>query len=543
MKKIKNEEGKSMNKLDDEVKTFNKANYLKQEIEEYKDNPLIEALPSILSNVDAYEKLQVEPLFHENERLVSDEIRFHMLYRLQQYFQPVSQHLDLERRFSRLIRSGYTSRNPLDINEVRFLNGTGIINSTSASSFTLMGFSGIGKTTAIESILSLYPQVILHESPINRLQVVWLKLNCPHDGSLKTLCMDFFMKLDEVLGTNYFIKYGNHRNSISSLVIHMGRIARIHCIGALIIDEIQHLLTTRDKGSEKMMNFFVTLINEIGIPVMLIGTMRAKAVLQQDFRQARRGSGQGDMIWEQMKLDDDWDMFIEGMWKYQWTRSFTPLTDELRETIYNESQGIIDIAVKLFSLVQSRAIETGNEMITSQAIIKVGREDLKLVQPMLKALRNGLESEIAKYEDITPIDLDGFLQQRMSKIDLKASIQKKKEEQENRQKSYEISHLEKAIHTLISLGIDGKQAENEVKRIVIKGEFDNTADIVIQVLTNIKNQKQDKIHHKKSKSEFDNKLGKTVERGKKDKKSAYDALLEDGYIKPPLKELIVSVDE
>lgn len=543
MKKIKNEEGKSMNKLDDEVKTFNKANYLKQEIEEYKDNPLIEALPSILSNVDAYEKLQVEPLFHENERLVSDEIRFHMLYRLQQYFQPVSQHLDLERRFSRLIRSGYTSRNPLDINEVRFLNGTGIINSTSASSFTLMGFSGIGKTTAIESILSLYPQVILHESPINRLQVVWLKLNCPHDGSLKTLCMDFFMKLDEVLGTNYFIKYGNHRNSISSLVIHMGRIARIHCIGALIIDEIQHLLTTRDKGSEKMMNFFVTLINEIGIPVMLIGTMRAKAVLQQDFRQARRGSGQGDMIWEQMKLDDDWDMFIEGMWKYQWTRSFTPLTDELRETIYNESQGIIDIAVKLFSLVQSRAIETGNEMITSQAIIKVGREDLKLVQPMLKALRNGLESEIAKYEDITPIDLDGFLQQRMSKIDLKASIQKKKEEQENRQKSYEISHLEKAIHSLISLGIDGKQAENEVKRIVIKGEFDNTADIVIQVLTNIKNQKQDKIHHKKSKSEFDNKLGKTVERGKKDKKSAYDALLEDGYIKPPLKELIVSVDE
>jgi hypothetical protein len=539
MKKIKNEEGKSVNRLDNEIKTFNKANYLKQEIEEYKGNPLIEALPSILSTMDAYEKLQVKPLFHENERLVSDEIRFHMLYRLQQFFQPVSQHLDLERRFSRLIRSGYTSRNPLNINEVRFLNGTGAINSTSASSFTLMGFSGIGKTTAIENVLSLYPQVILHESPINRLQVVWLKLNCPHDGSLKTLCMDFFMKLDEVLGTNYFLKYGNNRNSISSLVIQMGRIARIHCIGALIIDEIQHLLTTRDKGSEKMMNFFVTLINEIGIPVMLIGTMRAKAVLQQDFRQARRGSGQGDMIWEQMKLDDDWDMFIEEMWKYQWTRSFTPLTDELRETIYNESQGIFDIAVKLFSLVQSRAIETGNEMITSKAIIKVGGEDLKLVQPMLKALRNGLESEIAIYEDITPLDLDGYLQQRKSNIDLRASIQKKKEEHENKQKRFEISHLEKAIHSLICLGIDGKQAENEVKRVINKGEFDNTADITIQVLTNLKNQKQDKVHNKKSKSEFNNKLGKIVERGKKDKKSAYDALMEDGYIKPPLKELIV----
>lgn len=89
------------------------------------------------------------------------------------------------------------------------------------------------------------------------------------------------------------------------------------------------------------MNFFVTLVNEIGIPVMMIGTMRAKSVLQQDFRQARRGSGQGDMVWQQMEKNDDWDLLIESMWEYQWLQNKVELTDELNKAIYEESQALL----------------------------------------------------------------------------------------------------------------------------------------------------------------------------------------------------------
>ena len=42
---------------------------------------------------------------------------------------------------------------------------------TTASSFTLMGFSGIGKSTAIERILSLYPQLIMHRHPSIRFKL------------------------------------------------------------------------------------------------------------------------------------------------------------------------------------------------------------------------------------------------------------------------------------------------------------------------------------------------------------------------------------
>jgi hypothetical protein len=109
----------------------------------------------------------------------------------------------------------------------------------------------------------------------------------------------------------------------------MEQIARLHCVGVLVIDEIQHLSLAKSGGSEKMLNFLVTLVNKIGIPVVLIGTTRAMSVLQSEFRQARRSSGhQGDLLWDRMKNDTSWDIFISTMWKNQWTRHVVPLSDE-----------------------------------------------------------------------------------------------------------------------------------------------------------------------------------------------------------------------
>lgn len=515
------------------------AEYHPQELVDYSGNVLIEALPPILSLEDAYDKLRNLPIYDEKERYLSPELRFNALYRLQHFFQPITKHLDLERRFSRLLRTGYLSRNPVNPNQVKKLTNMPSANvRSSASSFTLMGFSGIGKTTAIESILSLYPQCIVHTAPTNRLQIVWLKLNCPHDGSLKSLCMDFFAKIDDLAGTGYYEKFGSRRNSISSMVTQMGRVARLHCVGALIIDEIQHLLTSKDRGSEKMMNFLVTLINEIGIPIMLIGTMKAKSVLQQDFRQARRGSGQGDMVWEQMLQDDDWDMIIEEMWRYQWTRHKVILTQELRDVLYDESQGIVDVAVKLYSLAQSRAIETGKETITPQLIRLVAKEDLKLIQPMINALRSGLESEIEKYEDIMPMNLASFLEKRKSNIDLKATIQKKKEQQEQQKKQYQVSIVEKAIHALITLDIDATKSEKAVLSLIKKEPQLSQLELVQKAMVSLQERDlkpKDPLKPRLS----ENILYKVVEEGKSHQRSAYDSLLEAGWIKKPFNEFAI----
>lgn len=119
----------------------------------------------------------------------------------------------------------------------------------------------------------------------------------------------------------------------------MAHLASRHGIGLLIIDEVQHLSLSKSGGSDKMLNFFVTLVNTIGIPVLMVGTNKAISILQSEFRQARRGSGQGDMVWSQMPKDESWDLFVEGMWEYQWTTNFTELTSEFSYLLYEESQG------------------------------------------------------------------------------------------------------------------------------------------------------------------------------------------------------------
>ncbi|KRG13976.1 Tn7 transposition protein C [Virgibacillus soli] len=522
------------------------ATYNEQELMDYKGNPLIETLPPILSLEDSFDQLSFLPEFHPSERNLSSHHRYHALLRLTRFFQPVAQTLDLEQRFSRFLRYGYVSRNPFQKQHVQVLNElhNKLVNNeeiglppdirATASSFTLMGFSGIGKTSAIERILSLYPKVVLHQHPLNTIQIVWLKLNCPFDGSLKSLCMDFFQKIDKIIGSNYYEKYGRRSNSISSMVTRMGQIARLHCLGALIIDEVQHLLSTKGEASEKMMNFLVTLVNEIGIPVMMIGTMKAKSLLQKDFRQARRGSGQGDMVWQQMNKEEDWEVLMTSMWDYQWTKEYVQLNNELLDTIYEESQGIVDIAVKLFVLAQTRAIETGIEKVTPQIIKKVAKEDLKLVQPMLRALKSGIDSEIAQYEDIVPFDIEEYVLNRLSMIDMKAQLQAKKEKiAQNRQRK-ESTKLEKLIISLINLEINENVAENAAKYVLDKSPGSTIIQLMTESLQYIESKKKSSRSKKASSSK--NKLQIEIDKGKKGKLSAYEALYGAGYIKNPTEE-------
>ena len=182
----------------------------------------------------------------------------------------------------------------------------------------------------------------------------------------------------------------------------MQRIAQEYSLGLLVVDECQHLSLAKG-GSDAMLNFFVTLVNTIGVPVVLIGTSKAKPLLQGSFRQARRASGHGDLSWNRMKKERRWVTFVESLWEYQWTRNKVQLTPEMLDAIYEETQGIIVLAVVLYVLLQEDAISSEKETFDVKDIKRVSRERMTLVQPMLEALRKDDQKEIDRYEDITDI--------------------------------------------------------------------------------------------------------------------------------------------
>jgi len=539
---------------------------LPDNLEEYANNPFIARLPPLQGKRDLVDTLAVKPLFHEKERLYPSHLRKHCLLRLGSYFEPLERQILLAERIGMLLRQGYVGRNPLTHNYIRNLhNGVQRIQAKSlkienfyqventGNSFALIGCSGNGKSKATERILRLYPQCIQHNDPFTLVQIVWLKLDCPSKGSPGQLCINFFNAIDELLGTNYLGKYARKGTAVDEMMIHMAHIANLHAIGVLVIDEIQHLNNSK-LGPESLLTFLVTLVNTIGIPVLLIGTLSAIPLLQQNFRQARRANGLGSYIWDAMECNRVWDYFVDQLWQYQWTNEFTPLTDEIRKVLYYESQGIIDIVVKLFMLSQMRIISVhelkgGREIITVNLIRKVAKDEFRIVQPMLNALRTRDKLALRKYDDLMPlhIHVNNIMRDALT----------------NSPSDGLINPVNQAIPTAVA-GTD-TPLENPLQETVLSvlkslGVADDIAMAVIQEalaqnpsidpllmiatisekLTTSKKSIKPRPQQKKSQNPPDFLIGDLryfVTKGKEAGKSAHDALAEAGMIKSPLTDL------
>ncbi|WP_308636530.1 ATP-binding protein [Paenibacillus silvisoli] len=467
------------------------AEYKPQEITGYKNNPFIEALPPIFEEEYVASKVARLPDHAEEQRKLGKQTRLHLIQQIADYVEPLPSHLVVEQRLSRLIRHGYKARNPLTREAVRQfnigfkdilesgLNEDGVnlagIRST-ASGFAILGVSGQGKTTAIESSLLLYPQVIHHSvyncQPFIRKQLVWLKLNCPHDGSLKGLCLNFLQAVDSLLGTNYFRKFSSKGSSVDILLPIMAHIATLHGLGALVIDEIQNLSFMKSGGAERMLNYFTQLINTIGVPVILIGTFKAMKLLSGSFSQARRSTGQGDMIMDRLVEGDEWDHFIQRLWKYQWTKAGTKLTDSLKHEMYELSQGIVDIAVKLYMLAQWEAISFGEEKerLTIGLLRSVASRHMQLVQPLLKVLKRNDPSAKMLVDDLYPRwdVLDQFLRNAEEKINVQGEMRSKLIRDENIELEQNI-FLE-LVKTALDFGVAAENAEELAKKVLLRNE-------------------------------------------------------------------------
>ncbi|BBH15058.1 ATP-binding protein [Chromobacterium haemolyticum] len=387
---------------------------------EYRDNPFIAQLPPILTTAASIRALSVPAIYDEVERQYPDHIRAHCLLRLKRFFEPLEHHLALEQHFAMLLRQGYVGRNPNSGDYLRHLQnnyeriekkdlspGSQQVSNTAAS-FALVGCSGVGKTKSMERVLSLYPQVIYHNEPFSLHQIVWLKLDCPSRGSHKDLCISFFAEVDRLLGTNYLAKYGRDGISAGVMLVHMAQVASLHAIGVLVIDEIQNIQEASGINAHDLMTFLVRMVNIVAIPVIFIGTLSALPLLQKDFRQARRASGLGSMVWERMPQNASWDYFIQKMWQLQWTREFTPLDGEILTALYEESQGIVDVVINLFMLtqkyvIQMRAVRNRPERIDAAMIRHVAKQHFQIIAPMMAALKSGNLKALSEFDDLLPL--------------------------------------------------------------------------------------------------------------------------------------------
>ncbi|HEU5374921.1 MAG TPA: AAA family ATPase, partial [Ktedonobacteraceae bacterium] len=228
------------------------AHYRDPEIPSYKGHPFIEALPPIPKEEEVIQLLRYDPGYKEEYRQWASELRLHLILDAIRFIEPLTNHVALQQLLECVLRSGYVGRNPFPRKEHLLESRSRLENlrenlkngltipppQPTGREISVIGYSGVGKSTALRSILALYDQIINHSRYNGELftfrQLVYVKLECPQDGSLGGLCKAFFKEVDRLLETNTYRLYvRSGRRTVDEMLIDMAGVAERHAIGLL----------------------------------------------------------------------------------------------------------------------------------------------------------------------------------------------------------------------------------------------------------------------------------------------------------------------
>lgn len=263
---------------------------------------------------------------------------------------------------------------------------------TFSNSSMIVGVSGIGKTTAINIVSALFPPALQHVDIEGEsfIQIPIVKIECPKDGSIKDLCRYFFIELDRILGRKkYELEYCKSRDNASDRVVAMSKLVAAHCVGILIVDEIQHLNQAKSGGHEAMLNFFLNLDNTLHIPILVVGTPETIDLFSEKQRLRRRFTAGAAFKWDRLPNDHEWNIIIKQLFKYQYTEELANPNVDWASLFYSHALGIIDRAIKIFISAQKLAFKIQAKSITIDIVNKVVKNTLWIDEGVFDDLRKG----------------------------------------------------------------------------------------------------------------------------------------------------------
>lgn len=235
----------------------------------YPGNPYVEALPPMLAGQELIRALASVPLYSTSDRDRSTGERLQLLSALYEFYQPLTMTLDLYCEVYNAMQHCYGQYTPqreaASLQQgYAAMQGKAVAASIGGgNSFSVVGVSGLGKSTALQRVLSLFPQIIHHERYNGQMlccqQIPYLVVQTPHDGSVKAMILDIYLQLDTLLGTSYQHYALAHKLTLDVLVSQLNQIVRVNHVGLLVIDELQNIAYR--KNGIRFINFLVQLIN------------------------------------------------------------------------------------------------------------------------------------------------------------------------------------------------------------------------------------------------------------------------------------------
>ena len=258
-------------------------------------NDIIKQIPPMLCGDELISALSVFPEYDANIRHESQSVRLMALSDVYNLYIPSQMSIEVYNKlYLSLIRSLQKKRTKTATRQqyenFRAIKGKtydGIIGG--ADSFTIIGASGIGKSSAISRAVSLIggDAVIEVENPYTKV-IPCVSVQCPFDSSVKGLLLEILRKVDEALGSDYYSHAIRARATTDMLIGCVSQVALNH-IGLLIVDEIQNVANS--KNGKHLIGALTQLINNSGISICMVGTPESAEFFESAMQLARRSVG------------------------------------------------------------------------------------------------------------------------------------------------------------------------------------------------------------------------------------------------------------
>ena len=244
-----------------------------------------------------------------------------------------------------------------------------------SDSFTIIGTSGIGKSSAISRAISLITEnrIIETDKPYSKI-IPCLIVQCPFDSSVKGLLLEILRKVDEELGTDHYIHAVKSRASTTDMLIGAVSSIALNNIGMLVVDEIQNVVNS--KNGKSLIGALTQLINNSGISICMVGTPESTVFFEQAMQLARRSVG---LQYTTMNYDDYFQSFCKIIFKYQFLKNRTEITAAITEWLYEHSAGVVSVVVSLIHDAQEIAILTGKEVLNLDTLNEAYQQRLSLL--------------------------------------------------------------------------------------------------------------------------------------------------------------------
>ncbi len=339
------------------------ARYIHAALEEDAGNLFIEALPPIRPPEDvqvAYDKgiLSYNP---KKVTQMSNFERMQQIGMLRKLLFPLPFHWELEFRMHDALLMSYRSRERRMVwhEGIHYVvNGTeeysdsvllGSPRQPTNAGVALIGCSGCGKSSAIDVMLSRYPQIILHNNKDGHfVQAVWLVVSCIPNSNFAALYQGIGAELDRALGYTepFYEKEILCRHTLGEKLAKVCELVEKFAIGMIVFDEIQ--LIDFDHTSERSFDSLLTLANKTKVAIAVVGTEEAEEKMFKELRTSRRIGPpiHGDIYCDNKRY---FGLLVNRIMEYQWFDEMIPVTQDIVDAFFDVTHGIVDQLVGVYS--------------------------------------------------------------------------------------------------------------------------------------------------------------------------------------------------